>query len=58
MNQQRTEYFVVTQLINFASDKKSSGQIEDKYAEKVIAELHVKKAYLKVKSPAIAKLDL
>lgn len=55
INQTRTEYFVLMQLIKYAEEKTKHGEINEAHGSKVVAELDKKLGKLKASQPTMKK---
>ena len=58
VNQRRAEFYVVVQLINHYEELQETGQIEDKHAGLIIAELAAKKKALLNSGPKVEPFDI
>lgn len=51
VNTQRSEFFVLKNLINYTEEQKHAGLIADKYAAQILSEYHDKLGFLKMRTP-------
>lgn len=58
INQRRAEFYVVVQLINHYEELQETGQIEDKHAGIILAELSEKKKALLNNGPKVEPFDI